>query len=131
MAIRGAAMSKLHLGGFMVAAAVAAGGVDYVSQARHAGSAPGAFGASAYVATISERFLGREAAPAAPSVVARAAGTSDGGGPGQTGAASGGKSGGLFGAGAADDTRPVASAGGFEGNCALLNGVRRCSTGDD
>ncbi|WP_413872305.1 hypothetical protein [Albidovulum sp.] len=124
-------MSKLHLGGFVVIAAVAAGGADYVNQARLAGSAPASFGASAYAATISARVLGSQSAPAAPAVVARAAGTPDGGGPKRAGAASEGKSGGLFGGGAANDTRPVASAGGFEGNCALLNGVRRCSTGDD
>ena len=126
-------MSKLHLGGFVVAAAVAAAGADYVNQARQAGSAPGSFGVSAYVATISARARGRQDAPAAPPVVARAAGTSGDGGARQpaSGAASGGMLGGLFGGGGADDTRPVASAGGFEGNCALLNGTRRCSAGGD
>ncbi len=129
-------MSKLHLGGFVVAAAVAAGGADYVNQARESGSAPGSFGVSAYVATISARARGRQEVPAAPAVVARAAGTSGDGGTRQpapaSGAASGGMLGGLFGGGgAADDTRPVASAGGFEGNCALLNGIRRCSAGGD
>ncbi len=127
-------MSKLHLGGFVLAAAVAAAGADYVNQARQAGSPPAAFGASAYVATISERVLRREAAPAAPAVVARAAGTSGDGGPKPagtaSGAASGGMLGGLFGGGA-EATRPVPSAAGFAGNCALLNGVRRCSAGGD
>jgi len=107
VAIRGAAMSKLHLGGFVVAAAVAAGGADYVNQARESGSAPGSFGVSAYVATISARARGRQDAPAAPAVVARAAGTSGDGGTRQpapaSGAASGGMLGGLFGGGGAAD----------------------------
>lgn len=127
-------MSKLHLGGFVVAAALAATGADYVNQARQAGSAPAAFGVSAYVATISARVLRPEAAPAAPAVVARAAGTSADGEPKPAGAASGAASGGMLGGlfgGGADNAKPVASAAGFAGNCALLNGVRRCSAGGD
>ena len=35
-------MSKAFLGGFVLVAAIAVGAVDYVNQARRAGSKPGA-----------------------------------------------------------------------------------------
>lgn len=61
----GDAMSKVFLGGFVVISSVAVGAVDYVNQARRAGSAPGAFAAAAYFGTVSGRITGA-AAPAAP-----------------------------------------------------------------
>ncbi len=60
-------MSRAYLGGFVVIAAIAVGAADYINQARRAGSAPGAFGASDYVSTISGRTLGRQTALAAES----------------------------------------------------------------
>lgn len=58
-------MSRAFLGGFVVIAAVAVGGVDYVNQARRAGSAPAAFGMSSYLHTITGRFGDQQAALAA------------------------------------------------------------------
>jgi len=66
-------MSALHLGGFAIVATIAAGAVDYVNQARHTDPAQGAFGPSAYVATIGARIRGEpprpeaEAEPEAPA----------------------------------------------------------------
>ena len=58
-------MSRAFLGGFVVIAAVAVGAVDYVNQARRAGSAPAAFGISSYLQTITGRFGDQQAALAA------------------------------------------------------------------
>ena len=58
-------MSKAFLGGFVLVAAIAVGAVDYVNQARRAGSKPGAFSVSAYAATITGRFVDQQAALAA------------------------------------------------------------------
>lgn len=54
-------MSAVHLGGFALVATIAAGAVDYVNQARHADPAQGAFGPSAYLATIGARLRGEPA----------------------------------------------------------------------
>lgn len=63
-------MSKVFLGGFVVIAAVAVAAVDYVNQARRAGSAPGAFAVAAYVGTVSGRITGTPARAAAPAAAA-------------------------------------------------------------
>lgn len=111
-------MSKLHLGGFVVAAVLAAGGADYVNQARQAGSAPGSLGVSAYIATISARVRGQDTAGAAAGTTA--------------GPISPGLPGGAPGPGGTpENARPVAGAGGFAGNCAVVGGARRCSLGGD
>lgn len=59
-------MSSGYLAAFVAVAAVAVAGVDYVNQARRAGSAPGAFAAADYVASVQARLgMAREAAEAA------------------------------------------------------------------
>lgn len=159
-------MSRAYLGGFVVIAAIAVGAVDYINQSRHAGAAPGAFGASDYVSTISGRFMGREAAPAAGmaraaasapesgSVPPKAANGGDGGVAAAAGTAKAGAApasvpagggilsmvGGFFGGGTSPDAgtpepaapeavKPVASSGGFGGDCSVTMGVKRCSLG--
>jgi hypothetical protein len=158
-------MSRAYLGGFVVIAAVAVGAADYINQSRRAGTAPGAFGASDYVATISGRVLGRQTAPAAAparggppapepgSVLPEEpeGGTGRGGGAeavvdaaesgtGPASAPAGGgilsMVGGLFGGGGSTPdaatpakVRPVASSGGFGGDCSVTMGVKRCSSG--
>lgn len=72
-------MSAVHLGGFALVATIAAGAVDYVNQARHADPARGAFGPSAYVATIGARIRGEpsraEAEVEAPAPAPQVLGT--------------------------------------------------------
>ncbi|MCV2871780.1 hypothetical protein OEZ71_05680 [Defluviimonas sp. WL0050] len=58
-------MSKVFLGAFVALAVIAVGAVDYVNQARRAESTPGAFGATDYLKTISDRFGDHQAALAA------------------------------------------------------------------
>mgnify|MGYP001344768822 CR=1 FL=1 len=50
-------MSKAYLGAFVAIAIAAVGAVDYVNQAKTAGSKPGQFGVGDYIATISGRFI--------------------------------------------------------------------------
>lgn len=52
-------MSKAYLGAFVAIAAIAVGAVDYINQAKAAGSAPGRFGIGAYAASISDRVIGQ------------------------------------------------------------------------
>lgn len=58
-------MSKAYLGAFVAIAAIAVGAVDYINQAKAAGSTPGRFGIGAYGATISGRFIGQKQVMAA------------------------------------------------------------------
>ncbi len=58
-------MSKAYLGAFVAIAAIAVGAVDYINQAKAAGSAPGRFGVGDYVSSISGRFIDQKAAIAA------------------------------------------------------------------
>ena len=51
-------MSKAYLGAFVAIASIAVGAVDYVNQAKAAGSSPGQFGLGGYVYSISGRFAG-------------------------------------------------------------------------
>ncbi len=55
-------MSKAYLGAFIAIATLAVGAVDYLNQAKTAGSAPGKFGVGDYVGSISERFVGQKQA---------------------------------------------------------------------
>jgi hypothetical protein len=55
-------MSKAYLGAFVAIAAVAVGAVDYINQAKAAGTAPGRLGVGDYVASISDRFVSQKAA---------------------------------------------------------------------
>ncbi len=55
-------MSKAYLGAFIAIATIAVGAVDYINQAKAAGSAPGRFGMSDYVASVSGRFSGQRQA---------------------------------------------------------------------
>ncbi|WP_347312637.1 hypothetical protein [Defluviimonas sp. SAOS-178_SWC] len=61
-------MSKAFLAAFAVITAGAAGAVDYINQARVAGSAPGRFAAGAYVATIPARLTGQRQAAETPAL---------------------------------------------------------------
>ncbi len=58
-------MSKAFLGAFVVIAAAAVAGVDYVNQSKLSGAAPGKFPVGDYVGTISGRFLSQQAELAA------------------------------------------------------------------
>lgn len=49
-------MSKFYLAAFVVVMGGAVAGVDYVGQARKAGSTPGAFAVSDYIDTVASRF---------------------------------------------------------------------------
>src|SRR5690606_26579255 len=124
----GDAMSKVFLGGFVVIAAVAVAAVDYVNQARRAGSAPGAFAVAAYVGTVSGRSTGTPAPAAAPAAAARpAAAPVTGGVLGMISGLFGGKS-----DGSAADTgaqKPEVRVNGLGGNCAVAGGIKRCSIG--
>jgi hypothetical protein len=53
-------MSKAYLGAFVAIASVAVGAVDYINQAKAAGSAPGSFAVGAYVGTITGRFADQQ-----------------------------------------------------------------------
>ena len=55
-------MSKAYLGAFIAIATIAVGAVDYINQAKAAGSAPGRFGMGDYVASVSGRFYGQRQA---------------------------------------------------------------------
>lgn len=50
-------MSKAYLGAFVAIAIAAVGAVDYINQAKTAGSKPGQFGVGDYIGTISGRFI--------------------------------------------------------------------------
>jgi hypothetical protein len=50
-------MSKAYLGAFVAIAITAVGAVDYINQAKTAGSKPGQFGVGDYIGTISGRFI--------------------------------------------------------------------------
>ncbi|MEZ5777892.1 MAG: hypothetical protein R3E44_05975 [Paracoccaceae bacterium] len=58
-------MSKTYLVGFVVVTGLAAGAVDYVNQARRAGSTPGTYAVSDYAGSISTRFTETRDAAAA------------------------------------------------------------------
>ena len=54
-------MSKAYLGAFVAIAIAAVGAVDYINQAKAAGSKPGQFGVGDYAGTISGRFIDQQA----------------------------------------------------------------------
>ncbi len=58
-------MSKAYLGAFVAIATLAVGAVDYINQAKAAGSAPGRFGIGAYAATIPGRLTSQRQVMAA------------------------------------------------------------------
>ena len=138
-------MSRLFLGGFVLISAAAAGAVDYVNQARRAGSAPGAFAVSAYLDTVSGRIAGRPTPAAEGGTAAAAAAPALPGGQRENptegaGPASGGvlgMIGGFLGGTAdaasrgADTPKPEVRVNGLGGNCNVAGGIKRCSLGGD
>lgn len=100
----GDTMSRLFLAGFVLVSAAAAGAVDYVNQARRAGSQPGAFALTSYLDTLSGRFTGGPA-PAGNGGTAEAA---------------------TRGAGT---PKPEVRVNDLGSNCTIAGGIKRCSLG--
>lgn len=120
-------MSKAHLGGFVAIAILATAGVDYVNQARQAGSPAGGLTAAGYAASITDRIAGREphrevAAPAPAPAPAKKSG-------GVLAMITGLFGGGRSGAAKATPTAVAVTRIGANGDCALAGGVKRCSIG--